>query len=143
MRNLPAKSSAERKERSEHDAPARASVAPENPILAARGQSFDGVGNRALLSLLRSGKLLRKARTSQPGDPREHEADRAPDAVVSSARPSSSRTRSTTILASGFLSDVRAATASIRSVRWHIEGMRGPAMPVVQKNGRFSSTQTE
>jgi hypothetical protein len=53
--------------------------------LAARGLSFDGLGNRAMLSLLRSGRLQRKARVSQPGDPLEHEADRAASAVVSGA----------------------------------------------------------
>jgi hypothetical protein len=40
-----------------------------------------------LLSLLRSGRLQRKARLSQPGDPLEHEADRAANAVVSGAGP--------------------------------------------------------
>ena len=43
--------------------------------MADRGGSFDGMGNRALLSLFRSGKLQRKARVSQPDDPLEHEAD--------------------------------------------------------------------
>jgi hypothetical protein len=56
--------------------------------MAARGLSFDGLGNRALLSLLRSGSLQRKARLSQPGDSLEHEADRAADKVVSGTSPS-------------------------------------------------------
>jgi hypothetical protein len=86
MRNPRERSSAEREERSEHEAPARKSVTPESQVLAARGVSFDGLGNRVLLSLLRSGRLQRKARISQQGDPHEHAADRAADDVVSGER---------------------------------------------------------
>ena len=74
---------AKRGERSEREAPARKSAGIENPVLTARGLTLDGLGNRALLSLMRSGRLQRKARISQPGDPLEHEADRAADSVVS------------------------------------------------------------
>lgn len=40
------------------------------------------LGNRAMLHLLRSGRLQRKARLSKPDDPLEHEADRAAEAVL-------------------------------------------------------------
>jgi hypothetical protein len=36
----------------------------------APGLAFDGLGNRALLALLRSGQLQRKVRMPEPGDPR-------------------------------------------------------------------------
>src|SRR5438477_8478324 len=62
MRNSPARSSVEREGRPERDAPARTSATPENPVLAARGLALDGLGNRALLSLLRAGPIQRKAR---------------------------------------------------------------------------------
>ena len=75
---------AERGERSEREAPEQKSATPESPVLASEGfDPLDGFGNRALLSLLRSGRLQRKTRLSQPGDPLEHEADRAANAVVS------------------------------------------------------------
>ncbi len=55
----------------------------DSPALAARGQTaLQGVGNRAVLGLMRSGALRRKARVSEPGDALEREADRAADAVV-------------------------------------------------------------
>ncbi|MDR3698742.1 MAG: DUF4157 domain-containing protein [Candidatus Sulfopaludibacter sp.] len=79
--------SAKRREASERDAPTRKPAGTAGPALESRGLSFDGMGNRALLSLLRSGRLQRKARVSQPGDPLEHDADRAADAVVSGTQP--------------------------------------------------------
>jgi hypothetical protein len=54
-------------------------VSPER-----RGHALDGLSNRDLLSLLRSGRLQRKARVSQPDDLLEHEADRAGESVTSS-----------------------------------------------------------
>ncbi len=67
-------------------APTRADV--DSPALAARGQAaLQGVGNRAVLGLMRSGALRRKARVSEPGDALEREADRAADAVVADRRP--------------------------------------------------------
>jgi hypothetical protein len=45
------------------------------------------MGNRALLALLRSGRLQREARISGPQDPRESHADRMADAISSAGRP--------------------------------------------------------
>jgi hypothetical protein len=73
----------ERAHSGERDAPAKKPAVLEHPMLEARGLSFDRMGNRALLSLLRSGRLQRKARISQPGDDSEREADRAANQVVS------------------------------------------------------------
>jgi hypothetical protein len=53
-------------------APRRA-LAPAGPI--------ELLGNRATLHLLRSGRLQRKPRLSEPGDPLERQADRAAEAV--------------------------------------------------------------
>jgi hypothetical protein len=60
---------------------ARAAAGPalQRPVLGA-------LGNRAILSLWRSGELQRKARVSRPGDPLEHAADRAADAVAAGDR---------------------------------------------------------
>src|SRR5208283_2402710 len=69
-------------ERAERDTAVEKSPAREPPVLAACGLTLDGLGNRALLSLLRSGRLQRKARISQPHDQLEHEADRAADKIV-------------------------------------------------------------
>lgn len=80
-------SAATRADRSQRDAAVRNSAALESPVLAARGLSADAVGNRALLSLLRSGHLQRKARVSQPGDPLEHQADRAAAIGARGRRP--------------------------------------------------------
>jgi hypothetical protein len=63
----------ERSERSERDVPARATAAPVAPVLLAPGIDVTGVGNRALLSLLRSGRLQRNARGS--GQPASHGGD--------------------------------------------------------------------
>ena len=71
----------------EREPPDREAAQMESPVLAARGMTAAAFGNRALLSLLRSGHLQRKARVSQPGDPLEHEADRASEAVVAGAEP--------------------------------------------------------
>jgi hypothetical protein len=60
---------------------------PESSVLEARGLSFDGLGNRALLSLLRSGCLQRSAGVSEPGDPLEQEADRVADQVMRMPAP--------------------------------------------------------
>jgi hypothetical protein len=46
---------------SERHLPARKAHALSTPVLEARGVAFDGLGNRALLSLLRSGRLQREA----------------------------------------------------------------------------------
>jgi hypothetical protein len=60
--------------------------AVDAPALAPAGlAALSGVGNRALLSLWRSGALQRKARVSEPGDALEREADRVADAVVADA----------------------------------------------------------
>ena len=83
MKKPPERSPDERSKRSERDAPARKAASLESPVLAARGLTLDAFGNRALLSLLRSGQLQRKARVSEPGDPLEHDADRAADEIVS------------------------------------------------------------
>jgi len=77
----------ERTKRSEHETPSRKPETIESPVLSAPGLALDALGNRALLSLLRSGRLQRKAVISEPGDPLEHEADRAADAVVSGKHP--------------------------------------------------------
>jgi hypothetical protein len=76
---------AERKERPERDSPAPA--APAERMLASPGFALEGLGNRALLALYRSGQLQRKAPLSQPEDPREHAADRAAEAIVNGDRP--------------------------------------------------------
>jgi hypothetical protein len=81
VRETPEKT-ARRSEDSERDLPARAPAAG-SPTLAARGLALEGLGNRALLALHRSGRLQRKARVSQPGDSAEHAADRAAEAAVS------------------------------------------------------------
>jgi hypothetical protein len=81
------RSSKERAERSEREGRSRNVEARAGPTLMAPGLSLEGIGNRALLALLRSGQLQRKARVSEPSDPREPAADRAADAVVSGARP--------------------------------------------------------
>lgn len=86
MGDLRERSSAERSERQERDAPTRVPSAPLSPTLAARGLGLDSMGNRARLSLLRSGRLQRKARVSQAGDPLEHQADRVADTVVTAER---------------------------------------------------------
>ena len=62
-----------------------------SPVLAARGVSFDGMGNRALLALLRSGRLQRKAKLSEPGGLDERVTDRAADAVVDGRQPGAGR----------------------------------------------------
>jgi hypothetical protein len=62
------RSSPDREARADRDPPTRTAHAPSNPVLAARGLALDGLGNRALLSLLRSGRLQRQARTG-PADP--------------------------------------------------------------------------
>jgi hypothetical protein len=74
MRNLPERAPAERQS---------SPRTPEGPTRAVQGHELDGLGNRALLSLMRSGRLQRKARVSRPDDPHEHEADRAAEAVMS------------------------------------------------------------
>jgi len=71
--------------RSEHEPAAKKPAPFEGPSLVARGLTLEGLGNRALLSLLRSGRLQRKARVSQPADPLERDADCAADAIVSGA----------------------------------------------------------
>jgi hypothetical protein len=76
VRNLRERSLAEPAKHSGRDAPARKRTDPENPVLAARGLSFDGLGNRARVALLRSGRLQRQADASRPGEPREDAADR-------------------------------------------------------------------
>ena len=60
----------ERTERTERDSHARTTQAHIGPFLMAPGLAFDGLGNRALLALLRSGQLQRKVRMPEPGDPR-------------------------------------------------------------------------
>jgi len=62
----------------------------ESRILAGHGSTFEGIGNRAMLSLLHSGHLQRKARVSQRGDPLEHEADSAADRVMRMQAPTAS-----------------------------------------------------
>ena len=47
---------------------------------------FDRMGNRAMLGLLRSGRLLPRRAVSVPDDPIEVAADRAADQVVSDPR---------------------------------------------------------
>src|SRR5262245_54793419 len=66
------RSSKERAERNERDGRARTAAAHTGPALMAPGLGLDGIGNRALLALLRSGQLQRKARVAEPSDPREH-----------------------------------------------------------------------
>jgi hypothetical protein len=73
-------------ERPKHETPKVKPAAPQSPVMDSLGATFEGMGNRALLSLLHSGRLERKARISQPGDAREREADRAANAVVSGSR---------------------------------------------------------
>jgi hypothetical protein len=68
----------ERDKHPERESPTRT----PSPLYAAAGPAFDAFGNRALLRLLRSGRLQRKTRMTEPGDPLEHEADRAANAVV-------------------------------------------------------------
>jgi hypothetical protein len=82
MKNPRERSAAEHRERSERDAPARTPGAPQGPVLSPSGFDLDGLGNRALLALLRSGRLRRKARVSEPGDPLEQDADRAAERVM-------------------------------------------------------------
>jgi hypothetical protein len=79
--------SSKRSEVKEHDLRQRDPPARVGPTSIERGLSLDAMGNRALLSLLRSGRLQRKARVSLSGDPREHAADRVADAVMAGARP--------------------------------------------------------
>ncbi len=72
-------------ERGERD---RRRGAPDRSSAAAhtRDPAFDGLSNRAVLSLLRSGVLQRKTRIAPAFDPRERDADRAADAVVSGVK---------------------------------------------------------
>lgn len=77
------RSSPDRPERAQHDPPAAQSSPATGPVIAAPGMMLDGIGNRALLALLRSGRLQRKARISEPGDAAEHEADRVARQVTS------------------------------------------------------------
>ena len=87
MEHARERSSKERAERKDRDARACNVEARTGPTLMVPGLAFDGIGNRALLALLRSGQLQRKARVAERSDPREHEVDRAADAAVSGARP--------------------------------------------------------
>ena len=86
MANARAQLSSEHSELKERN-PCRRDPHVQGPTFIAHGPALDGIGNRALLSLLRSGQLQRKARVSLPADPREHAADRAADAVIAGARP--------------------------------------------------------
>jgi len=79
--------SPERSEQEPRAQPARTSAPPESAGLAPRGVALDGLGNRAVLALLRSGRLQRKARFTQPEDPREQAADRAASAVLAETPP--------------------------------------------------------
>ena len=84
MRHAREKSSTEQGH-AERDARVRKTKASEHPVMAvmaARGLTLEGMGNRALLSFLRAGHLQRKPRASGPRDPFEREADRAADAVI-------------------------------------------------------------
>ena len=60
----------ERTERTERDSYARTTLAHTGRALMVPGLAFDGIGNHALLALLRSGQLRRKARMAEPGDHR-------------------------------------------------------------------------
>ena len=60
----------ERTERTERDSYARTTRAHTGRALMVPGLAFDGIGNHALLALLRSGQLRRKARMAEPGDHR-------------------------------------------------------------------------
>jgi hypothetical protein len=48
---------------------------------------FDGLGNRALLALLRSGRLQRKPHVSERDNPLEHEADQVADRLMRGSGP--------------------------------------------------------
>jgi hypothetical protein len=74
--------SAEQRDRDRHADAAHAAPAAPNALMAARGAAFEPYGNRALLALLRSGRLQRKPRLSQPGDRFEQQADRDAEAIV-------------------------------------------------------------
>jgi hypothetical protein len=87
MKNLRERSSTEHSERSERQASARTPKAPESTVRATFGLTLDRLGNQALLSLLRSGRLQRMARVSQPGDEYEREADRAAEQVMRMPEP--------------------------------------------------------
>src|SRR5690242_18474952 len=80
--------SAERRDRDRCGESTHAAPATPTTLMAARGAAFEAYGNRALLALLRSGRLQRKPRLSQPGDRSEQQADRAADAILA-GRPSS------------------------------------------------------
>src|SRR5262245_2071503 len=75
------------KERSRRDARAGAS-----PTRSLQGGALDGIGNRALLALMRSGRLQAKTRSGRPDDPREAEADRAAEGVVAGEAPAPAST---------------------------------------------------
>jgi hypothetical protein len=86
MEHARERSSKERAERKERDGRARNLEARTGPVLMAPGLGLHGIGNRALLSLLRAGRLQRKPRGSEPRDLREHDAVRSADAAVARAR---------------------------------------------------------
>ncbi|HEX3864895.1 MAG TPA: DUF4157 domain-containing protein [Stellaceae bacterium] len=90
------RSTAERPDRARHDAPTKVANTSEPSGSFAQSALYDGIGNRALLSLLRSGHLQRKARISQPGDADERQADHAAQRVMrvpETARSAASRPR--------------------------------------------------
>jgi hypothetical protein len=86
MRAFREREAAQRADRSQRESRERPAAIPQSPMLAARGLSLDGLGNRAMLALLRSGRLRRKARVSEPSDALEQSADRAADLVTAGAR---------------------------------------------------------
>jgi len=63
MTHSTARESAEHGKQTGHP---KSAAAPASPVLAAAGLGFDGIGNRSLLNLLRSGRLQRKACTGPP-----------------------------------------------------------------------------
>jgi hypothetical protein len=78
MEHARERSSKERAERKERDGRARNLEPRTGPVLMAPGIGLNGIGNRALLSLLRAGRQRRKPSVSEPREPREHAASGAP-----------------------------------------------------------------
>ena len=74
--------SPESSERAERDQRWRTSSTHVSPVPTGCGLGLDGIGNRALLSLLHAGGCSERPRVSLPGDPREHAASGAPQSDV-------------------------------------------------------------
>lgn len=83
-----------RGDRSERDVRKESSDLPEIAAYAARSLALDGLGNGAILALMRSNQLQRSARVVQPDDPLEDEADRVADQVMRMPTPEGSITAS-------------------------------------------------